>query len=253
MSQDHMKVVDGLLSPLFSSPLKKSFMETFCRISPWKGYFVLPSAFIFWGTYHTRRDTVHEGTVGPVLAGKGGQDQNPSARQTRVSFWQHCSGFLEKRKVNERWGRRFRKAQGVSFPSHLPFFSQLFWYLPNQGQDLHISQIQGGGRSVRLRPELQDRCERWASFPCCSRDFFCTTLHARALPPPPLGQEMQQWGALEAGAGIHVLGEDGLSPPLWGVPRWQAAGCSTCALITLETRVSRKPGPASWRPWTCPW
>lgn len=47
---------------------------------------------------------------------------------------------------------------------------------------------------MRLRCELQDRCERWVSFLCCSRDFFCTTLHARALSPLLLRQQMQQQG-----------------------------------------------------------
>lgn len=45
-----------------------------------------------------------------------------------------------------------------------------------------------------MRSELQDRSERWVSFPYCLRDFFCATLHARVLLPLPLGQQMQQWG-----------------------------------------------------------
>lgn len=138
------------------------------------------------------------------------------------------------------------KLRGV-LPSHHPF-----WYLLSQGQDWHVFQLQGGGRSVRVRSELQDRSERWVSFPYCLRDFFCATLHARVLLPLPLGQQMQQWGALEAGAGICGLGKAGLSPPLQGVSRRQAAACSTCALITLETGVSRKPGPASQRCGRCP-
>lgn len=62
---------------------------------------------------------MHQGTLCPVLAGKGRPDQGSLSRQARVSFGQHWNAFLEER-VSEGWGRRFRKAQGCPpFPPPL--------------------------------------------------------------------------------------------------------------------------------------
>lgn len=36
----------------------------------------------------------------------------------------------------------------------------------------------------------------------------------KSSPPLPLGQQLQQWGVLEAGAGIHGLSKGLLSPSL---------------------------------------